>query len=265
MRVLRVLGFVIIGVSLWRFDCSAEERILVVCDEREQMEVLGKFLGEEGKYEVQIVAQEDFPNDLSGYRGVFNFVHRPLTEKVEDALMAYALSGGRLITLHHGISSSKMLNKKWLPFCGVALLQGDREKGGWSVLGNVTAELVNLRPDHYITSHKVSYEESTDYIPSDFPSTEQTCSVLRLPRSEVFLNEHFTDGREKEVLFGVKGADPETGKVYMQDRGGWFHRKGKGWLFYFQIGHGTADFQNRSYCQILLNCLTWDAKSDKSR
>jgi hypothetical protein len=233
-----MLGFAIIGVFLCRFDCSAEQRILIVADEREQMEVLAKFFREEGKYEVQIVAQEDFPAELSGCRGVFNFVHRPLTEKVEEGLIAYALSGGRLITLHHGISSSKMLNKKWLPFCGVALFRGERDKGGWSVLGNVTAELVNLRPDHYITSHKVSYEGSTTYTPSDAPSIEQTCPVLRFPRSEVFLNEHFTDGREKEVLFGVKGADPETGKVYMQDRGGWFHRKGKGWLFYFQISQG---------------------------
>jgi len=259
-RVVVVALLVTFSLSLRSF---AEERVLLVTDEREQMEVLAKFLNEEGKYDVRIVEQEDFPADLSGCRGVFNFVHRPLTEKVEEGLIAYALAGGRLITLHHGISSSKMLNKKWLPFCGVALFRGERDKGGWSVLGNVTAELVNLRPNHYITSHKVSYEGSTTYTPSDAPSTEQTCHVLRFPRSEVFLNEHFSDGREKVVLFGVKGADGETGKVYMQDRGGWFQRKGKGWVFYFQIGHGTADFQNRSYCQILLNCLTWNLKSDE--
>jgi hypothetical protein len=243
----------------WAHGWGAE-KVLMVCDETAQMEVLGKFLREEGGYEVQIVGQDDLPNDVSGYCGIFNFVHRPLTEEVEEALIGYALAGGRLITLHHGISSSKMLNKKWLPFSGVALFRKGRDEGGWSVLGNVTAELVNLHPRHYITSHKVIYEGTTAYTPSDSPSTEQQCGVLRFPRSEVFLNEHFTDGREKTVLFGVKGQDPETGRVYMQDRGGWYQPKGKGWVFYFQIGHATSDFQKRSYCQILLNCLTWDER-----
>ena len=233
--------------------------VLIVSDEMPQMEVLAKFLRDEGGCETRIVSQEGCPDSLSGYCGVFNFVHSPLTEEVEERLIAYALAGGRLITLHHGISSSKMLNKRWLPFCGVALFRKERDEGGWSVLGNVTAELVNLRPGHYITSHKVTYEGTTTYTPSDSPSTKQKCPVLRFPRSEVFLNQHFTDRREKTVLFGVKGSDPETGEVYMQDRGGWFQRKGEGWVFYFQIGHATSDFQNRSYCQILLNCLEWEA------
>ncbi len=261
------IHFLCLILALWvlvlPLALAAQEQVLIVSDEKEQMEVLAAFLRERGKFVVEIVDQEAFPADLSGYRGVFNFIHRPLTEKVEEGLIQYALSGGRLITLHHGISSSKMLNKKWLPFCGVALFRKERDEGGWSVLGNVTAELVNLRPGHYITSNKVAYPDTTTYTPSDFPSTEQTCPVLRFPRSEVFLNEHFTDGREKEVLFGVKGADPNTGKVYMQDRGGWFQREGKGWHFYFQIGHSTSDFQNPAYCQILLNCLTWDGKSNK--
>lgn len=244
---------------------AAPRKVLIVSDERPQMEALAKFLRDEGGYETQIVAQEGFPDDLSGYAGVFNFVHSPLADKVEEALIAYALAGGRLITLHHGISSSKMLNEKWLRFCGVALFRKERDEGGWSVLGSITAELVNLRPGHYITSHKVVYDGNTTYTPSDSPSTEQECPVLRFPRSEVFLNEHFTDGRQKVILFGVKGNDPETGKVYMQDRGGWFQRKGKGWAFYFQMGHGTSDFYNRSYCQILLNCLDWDASQTDDR
>ena len=267
LRWLLPVGF-LVGVAFPATGASPRN-VLIVCDETPQMEALAKFLHDEAGYETQIVAQEDCPDSLSKYPGVFNFVHRPLTEKVEEALIAYAVAGGRLISLHHGISSSKMLNKKWLPFCGVALFRKERDEGGWSVLGNITAELVNLCPGHYITSHNVAYDGTTTYTPSDFPSTEQECPVLRFPRSEVFLNEHFTDAREKTVLFGVKGNDPETGKLYMQDRGGWFQRKGKGWAFYFQMGHATSDFQNRSYCQILLNCLQWDASqtddSDASR
>ena len=47
----------------------------------ELMEVLAKHLPDEGKYSVQIVPQEDFPAEQAACRGVFNFVHRPLTEK----------------------------------------------------------------------------------------------------------------------------------------------------------------------------------------
>jgi len=260
MLFSRILIILVLTGCLFSLRAWGQGDVLIVSDEREQMEVLADFLRQEGKYHVRIVGEENLPPELSGYRGVFNFVHHTLTEKVEQALIEYALSGGRLITLHHGISSSKMLNKKWLPFSGVALFRRERDKGGWSVLGNITAELVNLRPGHHITSHKVSYEGSTTYTPSDSPSTQQTCPVLRFPRSEVFLNQHFTDGREKTVLFGVKGRDPETGKVYMQDRGGWFQRKGKGLVFYFQMGHATSDYQNRSYCRILMNCLTWDGR-----
>jgi trehalose utilization protein len=32
---------------------------------------------------------------------------------------------------------------------------------------------------------------------------------------------------------------------------------GKGWFFYLQPGHAESDFRNRNYCQIILNCLTW--------
>jgi len=265
MLFLRQVVMVVMAGFLLSQRGWGQDKVLIVCDEMKQMEVLAKFLREEGNYNVQIAEQEDLPDDLSDYRGVFNFVHRPLTEKVEEGLIHYALSGGRLITLHHGISSSKMLNKKWLPFCGVALFRKEREKGGWSVLGNVTAEFVNLRPGHYITSHGVSYKESTTYTPSDLPSTEQACPVLRFRRSEVFLNQHFTDGRQKQVLFGVKGRDPNTGTVYMQDRGGWFQRKGRGLAFYFQMGHATSDFHNRSYCQMLVNCLNWTERPDEAR
>lgn len=256
LRRLITVGF-LLGLASPAAEAAAR-KALIVCDETPQMEALAKFLRDRGGYETRTVTQEDCPDSLLEYRGVFNFVHGSLTEKVEDALIAYAFAGGRLITLHHGISSSKMLNKKWLRFCGVGLFRKDRDEGGWSVLGNIKAELVNLRVGHYITTHRIEYDGTTRYTPSDSPSIEQECPVLRFPRSEVFLNQHFTDGREKTVLFGVKGKDPETAKVYMQDRGGWFQRKGKGWAFYLQAGHATSDFQNRSYCQILLNCLDWD-------
>lgn len=237
-------------------------RVLVVCDENVQMEALAKFLTGKGGFEVKIVDQENFPDATEGFRGIFNFVHKPHTEAVEQALIEYAERGGRLISLHHAISSSKNQNKRWLPFCGIALLNRSlgRDNGGWHVLGGMSVELVNLRPDHYITSHEVHYSTTTAYTPSDSPSIEQQLPAIAFERSEMFLNQHFTDGRQKTVLFGMKAVDPETGKTYMQDRGGWYQQRGKGTHFYLQAGHATGDFLNPAYCQILLNCLTWEGE-----
>ena len=75
--------------------------------------------------------------------------------------------------------------------------------------------------------------------------------------TEVFLNQHFTDGREKTVLFGFQIADPDTGVVHMQDRAGWYKAVGAGLVFYLQPGHAASDFQNPNFAQIVLNCLQW--------
>lgn len=234
-------------------------RVLIVCDERAQMELLADFLRTTGGLEVEIVGKEDFPPETRGLRAIFNFVHRTHSERVEKALIDYAIGGGRLISLHHAIASAKTRNKHWLGFCGIALLPRalGPDRGGWYVVGNTTAELVNLAPDHFVTTHKVRYQKMTSYRPSDFPSVEQRLPALEFPRSEVFLNQHFTDGRQKRVLFGVKCVDPRSGRTYMQDRGGWYQPVGRGWHFYFQIGHATSDFMNRSYCRVLYNSVTW--------
>lgn len=262
------LGMVLI-VSCTMAVCGGQsgdrERVLIVCDERVQMETPAKYLGETGKLEVEIVDQESFPASISGFRAVIDFVHKPFTDRVEKALIDYCEAGGRLISLHHSISSSKRLNKHWLDFCGMTLPTGPRDQGGWFVVGNTTVELVNLRPDHYVTSHNVKYQTATEY-GSPIPTMESSIAAaqgkrpaLEFQRSEVFLGQQFAGKEPHEILFGLKCFDPTTSRTIMMDRGGWYQRKGKGWHFYFQVGHATGDFQNPAYRQVLLNAIRWRA------
>lgn len=262
LRVGGLAACILLAVATVSVSAGEERpkpRVVIVCDERVQMEVLATFLREKGGASVEIVDEKAFPEKTDGLDGVYNFVHHTFDERVEKALIDYAEGGGRLISIHHAISSSKIRNRHWLGFCGIALLAGRRppDEGGWYVVGGGTVHMVNLKPGHYITTHDVEYPKTVAYTPSDAPSIEQHLPAIEFQKSEMFLNQHFTDARRKEVLFGMKAVDPKTGKTYMQDRGGWYQPRGKGWHFYIQAGHATGDYHQPAFCQVLLNCLTW--------
>jgi len=232
--------------------------VLIVADEWKPMDALAEFLRAEGGCRVQGVDQKDLPADLASFHAVIQYIHGAMTPATEKALVAYATGGGRLIALHHAVASARVRNPEWLRLMGIHIAPRDDPKWPWRVLGETTHTLVNLRPGHYITSHKVRYDQEVEYTPSDAPSAPQKCPAIDLPNTEAFLNQQFTDGREKTVLFGFRAADPKTGEVFMQDRAGWYKPAGKGWVFYLQPGHAEADFRNRAYAQIVLNCLAWD-------
>jgi hypothetical protein len=65
----------------------------------------------------------------------------------------------------------------------------------------------------------------------------------------------FTDDKEKTILLGFRWQDPATGKVWMQDRAGWYKKAEKGWVIYLQPGHAITDFETSAYSQIVLNTL----------
>jgi type 1 glutamine amidotransferase len=161
------------------------------------------------------------------------------------------------VLLHHAIASSRLKSPDFLRFVGIGISPRDDPKTPWRVVSNVTFTLVNLKPGHYITSHDVTYDRTVEYRSPDSPDLAGKFPALDLPDTEVFLNQQFTDGREKTVLYGFRLEDPQKGTVTMQDRAGWLKPAGKGWIFYFQPGHAEADFKNRNYCQIVWNCLTW--------
>lgn len=230
--------------------------LLIVADEWEQMEPLQAFLEESG-HAVISVEDKDVETDLAKYFAVFMYVHKVVEQNAIAAMIAYANGGGRLIILHHGMASAKLQNPDWLEFAGMHIVPKDGEVNPWTLMVDVTHELVRLDPRHYITTNGVDYPETTEYISSDAPSKAVTFPSITFKGTEFFKNQHFSDGREKTVLFGAK-CTTKDGEVVMQDRGGWVKPSGDGWIFYFQPGHLPVDFEDAAYRQILMNCLTWD-------
>ncbi len=259
------IGFLILSTALAPVDRinAASNKVLIVHDELPQMEVLARFLREEGGLEVTVVEQSELPDDWSPYRAVIAFIHRVLEVPTEKSFIAYTENGGRFIALHHSISSRKAENEFYFDFLGIRLDNpGDAKNpvvpGGGYGWVHETLTLVNLSPSHYITSHEVKWGEKISYTPSDQPSVEALYPSLTLHDSEVYMNHKFTDGREKTVLMGFKFVDERNGQMFMQDRAGWLKKYGKGEIIYLKPGHAASDFENRNFSQMILNAITWE-------
>ncbi len=181
----------------------------------------------------------------------------------EKAIIDYTMNGGRHIPLHHTISSGKAENEFYFDFLGIRLdnpteSSNPVEPGGgygWRHVPLLT--MVNLNPQHYITSHKVNWGEKIAYTPSDFPSAEGMYPSIALENSEVYLNHKFTDGREKIVLMGLKYFDDRNQRLFMQDRVGWIKKAGKGDIIYLLPGHEPPDYENANISQMILNAVNW--------
>jgi trehalose utilization protein len=121
----------------------------------------------------------------------------------------------------------------------------------------VTLTLVNLNPDHYITSHDVTWGEKIAYTSSDRPAVEALYPSISLHESEVYMNHKFTDARAKTVLCGFKFFDDRNGQMFMQDRAAWLKKYGEGEVIYFMPGHSAYDFENHNLSQMILNAINW--------
>jgi len=191
--------------------------VLIVHDELPQMEVLVKFLREEGGLDVSVVDQSQLPKDWSAYRAVIAYIHRVLEVPTENAIIAYTENGGRFVALHHSISSKKADNEFYFDFLGIQLDNSEAAKKpvmpgeGYGYRHEVTVTLVNLNPSHYITSQNVTWGEEVSYSSSDQPSVEVAYPSISLHDTEVYVNHKFTDGRQKTVLAGIRFFD--TAKV----------------------------------------------------
>ncbi len=262
---LLILAIAFAPVDLFGADSAApSNKILIIHDELPQMEVLAKFLREEGGLGVTVVEQSALPKDWSAYRAAIVYIHRVLEVPTEKAIIAYTENGGRYIGLHHSISSKKADNEFYFDFLGIRLDDPKAAKnpvmpgGGYGWREEVTLTLVNLNPTHYITSHNVTWGDEIPYSPSDQPSVEALYPSISLHETEVYLNHKFTDGREKTVLWGIKFFDDRNGQLFMQDRGAWLKKYGKGEVVYLMPGHAATDFENDNFAQMILNAITWD-------
>jgi len=204
------------------------------------MEILAERLKRDEGISSKIVTQDEMPADLGKYSAVVVYVHKKLADAPAKAMVDYTSAGGKLVALHHSISSGKRENKHWFPFLGVELPKGDVEQGGYQWTEGVTLQIVNLAPKHFITTHKVSYDKQG-------PS-------FTLEHSEVYLN-HVLSGGSRTTLLGLKYTDAKTGKTWAQDTAGWLKPSGKGWIVYLMPGHRVEEFRHPAYSRIVMNAV----------
>jgi hypothetical protein len=247
---------------------SELKKILIIQDEKPQMEVLAQFLRAKGNIDITIVSQDSLPVDFSIYRAVIGYIHGRMTEKTELAIIEYTQNGGRYICLHHSISSGKAQNRYYFDFLGIRLDSPGQssqpvdpgEGYGWTHGGDngVTLTVVNLNKNHYITNHNIVWGEEIDYTSSDYPSSPGKFPVLLFEKSEIYMNHKFTDGREKTVLCGFKFFDERNQKLFMQDRAVWYKKYEMGEIIYFKMGHSIVEFENINFSQMILNAINWE-------
>ncbi|MCX8108268.1 MAG: ThuA domain-containing protein [Verrucomicrobiae bacterium] len=248
MRMMFYLIVLLAGAT-----CLAGDEVLVIADEFPAMEVLASRLRTTEGITTTIAKQEQLPQALGKYRAVIVYVHGKLSRAVEHACVNYAREGGRLVVLHHSISSGKRTNEVWFGFLGVRLPNGDVEEGGYKWIEPATYQIVALER-HFVTTNKVVWPERVAYVREKKTGGHELLPGFTLHDSEVYLN-HYLEGT-KTVLLGFKYKS-EQGKVWMQDRAGWYRSTGKGTVFYFQPGHSRTDFENEVCSRLVINAVIW--------
>ncbi len=225
----------------------AQQKVLIVADEFPAMEVLAARLKPDAT--CTIVAQTAMPADLASFGTVVVYIHRTIGEPAEKAFIEYTRAGGKLVLLHHSISSGKRRNRFWFPsFLEMVLPERDYAEGGYKWYEGIEMDLVNLAPDHYITTHGVKYPTAVAYKSAQRPA-------IRLQDTEVYLNHEFTGPRT--TLMGIRFDDAKTGRHFEQDIGGWVKRSGKGAVIYLLAGHSVKEFEHPAYGQIAVNAVNY--------
>jgi len=227
--------------------------VLIVADEIPAMEVLAKALKTQENIDSKIVLQAEMTSDLSGYTAVLVYIHKDIEPIAEKAFINYTKAGGKLIVLHHSISSAKRKNAEWFPLLGIELPKADINEGGYGYVGDINMEVVNLAPKHFITTHKINYPEKISY-KQESETKEKNLKGYKLLKTEGFLN-HILRGK-KTILLGFKFTD-KKGKTWMQDRAAWCMKVDKGWIFYLQPGHAITDYEDTTNAQIVVNAVIY--------
>jgi hypothetical protein len=196
---------VIAGLLPAAFFCSAAEPVYLVHDTPAPMKTFSGLLQKRG-YDARAEDQRQFRAHMGRLKTstIMMYVHDNFDDAIESFLVQWTEAGGRLIVVHHGMASARMKNKMWPDFLGVRIQARDHPVYPWKVLRG-TFQVVNLRPDHWVTTHDVQWPSRTKYTPSDTPSMEQDLPSFELPDTELFHNQLFSDSRRKTVLPGMKG------------------------------------------------------------
>jgi hypothetical protein len=229
--------------------------ILIVADEFPAMELLAAKLKAEENVASTLVWQTNLPPDLGRFSAIVVYIHLGLQEPAEKAMIRYTRAGGKLIALHHSISSGKRKNKEWFPFLGVSLPQGEVSQGGYKWIEPATLEVVNLAPDHFITTHRVKYPAKIPWRSAEGSGAEELLPGFVLKETEVYLNHQLVGPHT--ILLGFRYADPKSGQVYCQARAGWVRPAERGWIIYLKPGHSGRDFEEPAYARLVANAVMW--------
>jgi len=233
----------------------AADEALIVADEFPAMEWLASTLKTHEGISSRVVAQTTLPPQLAGFSAVIVYIHGNLGARTEQALIDHTRAGGKLIVLHHSISSGKRKNAQWFKFLGVALPEGDVDQGGYKWIEPVTLDIVKLAPDHFITTNQVSYPSRIGWRADGAGTGEESLPGFTLRESEVYLNHVLTEPRTQ--LLGFKYTDVKSGQVWRQGHAGWVKAADRGWIVYLLPGHSVKDFEQPAYARIVLNAVVW--------
>jgi hypothetical protein len=198
---------------------SAAADNLIVCDEVPAMENLAKQIETRLHQSSEITSQDKLPASLAGYKSVIVYIHRDLAEPAELAFIDYAKNGGKLVLLHHSISSGKRKNKYWFAFLGIEL------PPAYKYIDDATWDVIPAGGGAPFTMHD----------------------------TEVYLNQK--PDAHRTLLLSLRYRDPKTGEVFEQDTAGWTKPAGRGTIYYFMPGHYPKDFEYEPYVQVLISAL----------
>jgi hypothetical protein len=240
-----------VGAVLFTVCFAARAEVLIVADEFPAMEVVAQQLQKEEGVSSQLVDQEHLPASLAPFQAVVVYIHLSLKAAAEHAFIEYAERGGRLVLLHHSISSGKRQNRDWFTFLGIDLPQGDVQRGGYKWTEGVNVTYVSLASADPITTRQMRYPES---VSCDTGEGARARPGFTLNDTEVYLN-HVLKGPHA-ILLGLKYTDPKSGQTWMQATAGWRRPAGTGWVLYLMPGHSGRDFENSTYGRLVLNAIT---------
>ncbi len=215
---------------------------------------------------------------------IFTYNKSLYKKKTVKNIIAFCEKGGKVIALHHNVSSVMLRRPEWLAFTDVDIKKGEKNPYPWSVIEggdlfllqlnsedkimkgvvlegdapelNQLAELQGLKPPENIhlegDKRIVSFE-----IPPEIHAEVDAlprAPALVFKKSEYFINLVLNPNPNRELLFAAYFEDPESGRRYFSANGAWKLPRGEGVLYYFMPGHSTWDF-TEEYCKILRNCL----------
>src|SRR5437899_6219094 len=99
MKVVGIVLMSLAALSGWGSE------VLIVADEFPAMEVVASRLKSEEGVSSRVIKQTELPSNLNDFSAVVVYIHGVLSEAAENGFMDYAQNGGKLVLLHHSISS----------------------------------------------------------------------------------------------------------------------------------------------------------------